>query len=336
MEAHQLPQNVTSFQFKLVGNMTLKQFLYLASGLTIAYLSFVFLASPIPILAWPIIITSALLGVAFAFLPVADRPLDKWLKAYLKAVYSPTKMVWIKDNKTYLENPLFNQRLAFLGISSSSQQVITPKLAQPAVVTPPQPKGPEPLPTSNELAKTVELARQAQVLQNQIVATERQLSQFKSAPASTPGSSEQINQILGNLQKLVNEASEIKQRLATVTHAPTEVRQRAQVKVVSAPPPKTTQLTLTTFPNVINGIVTDAESNYLDGVVVVIYNKEGLPVRALKTNKLGQFSGSTPLPNGIYRVELEKENLVFDVLQIELKGSVLLPINIAAKRLVGA
>ena len=45
MDAHPIPQNVTSFQFKLVGEMTLKQFLYLATGMVIAYIFFVFLAS---------------------------------------------------------------------------------------------------------------------------------------------------------------------------------------------------------------------------------------------------------------------------------------------------
>jgi len=66
--------------------------------------------------------------------------------------------------------------------------------------------------------------------------------------------------------------------------------------------------------------------------VVVIYDKEGLPVRALKTNKLGQFTGSTPLPNGTYTIELEKDSFNFDVLQIELTGPVLPPLQIVAKQ----
>ena len=65
--------------------------------------------------------------------------------------------------------------------------------------------------------------------------------------------------------------------------------------------------------------------------MAVIYDKEGLPVRALKTNKLGQFTGSTPLPNGVYTLELEKDNFTFDVLQIELTGQVLPPLLITAK-----
>jgi hypothetical protein len=82
---------------------------------------------------------------------------------------------------------------------------------------------------------------------------------------------------------------------------------------------------------VINGIVTDALNNYLDGVIVVAHDKEGFPVRALKSNKLGQFIAATPLPNGTYTLNLEKGNLVFDVLKVELDGSVLPPLRVSAK-----
>ncbi|MBU1032130.1 PrgI family protein, partial [Patescibacteria group bacterium] len=91
MEPHPIPQNVTYFQFKLIGDMTLKQFLYLATGCGIAYVLLVFFVSDFPVIAWPLIIISAGLGASFAFLPIASRPLDYWLAAFLKAIYSPTK-----------------------------------------------------------------------------------------------------------------------------------------------------------------------------------------------------------------------------------------------------
>src|SRR3989344_2149262 len=104
---HPIPQNVTSFQFKLIGDMTLKQFTYLATGSAGAYLLFVFFAHDFPLVAWPLIIVFAILGVAFAFLPIGSRPLDHWLKAFLRAIYSPTKRVWGKNGKTFKEDPLY-------------------------------------------------------------------------------------------------------------------------------------------------------------------------------------------------------------------------------------
>ncbi len=361
MEAHPVPQNVTSFEFRLIGDMTLKQFAYLAIGAGIAYLFFVFLAIPAPLLAWPVIVISSFLGVAFAFIPLAGRPLDHWTKAFLKAIYSPTQRSWQKSGKIFKSNPLFNQRLN-LFLSSQFPQPAPVNLShlsaarapipytqprpapapipQPAVQKPPPPP-PQPnttMPTPKELEDSVNLAKEAQSLQVKILESQRELSRIKQ-DTKQPGSdikiqTEQFNDVLENLQQLMSEAQETKKELASVTKEPLAPLTPVKVQVVSLPPQKQTQLTLTTFPNVINGIVVDSQGNYLDGVVVVIHDKDGLPVRALKSNKLGQFTGATPLPNGTYNIELEKDNLIFDILQIQLEGKVLPPIKIAAKRAI--
>lgn len=335
MEAHPIPQNVTTFEFKLVGDMTLKQFTYLASGLSLAYLVFVFLAVPFPFLAWPLIAIFSFLGIAFAFLPLADRPLDHWVRAYLRAVYSPTQRRWQKNSQGYWQIPLFKTRLnAFLStLTPPPQPLELPHLAAAKAPLPQPPSLPPPptLPTEEELTKTVVLAKQAQILQIKIIEAEKELAGLK-----IKFDVEQFNAVFDNLQRLYEEASRIKLELSKVAREPQKRLGEIKVKVVTPPKPKPTQLQLTSLPNVINGIVTDSEGNYLEGAVVVIHDKDGLPVRALKTNRLGQFTGSTPLPNGIYTIELEKDNLVFDVLQIELSGAVLPPLNIAAKRLVSS
>jgi hypothetical protein len=339
MDAHPVPQNVTDFQFHLIGDMTLRQFLYLAIGVGIAYVTFIVLSQPAPVIAWPIIVISSLIGVAFAFLPIADRPLDHWLKAYLKAIFSPTKRAW-KGNMASFTNRLNLFSPAMNSIdSNTTRNVPAQPTIQPASTTqvnatkPPTSTQPQNLPTPEELNKTVELAHKAQELQVEIIKSERELNQIKTQVATTGSDpknyTQEFNGVFNNLQKLVTEAQSIKQQLSVVTNEPLKP---ADVKIVIPPKPKPTQLVLTTFPNVINGIITDAVNNYLEGVVVVIHDKDRLPVRALKTNKLGQFTGSTPLPNGTYTIELEKEGLVFDILQIELTGKVLPPLTIAAKR----
>lgn len=359
MEAHPVPQNVTSFEFRLIGDMTLKQFVYLAAGAGTAYLFFVFLAVPAPFLAWPVIVISTFLGVAFAFIPIAGRPLDHWTSAFLKVIYSPTKRIWVKGGKNYTSEVLFPQRLnLFLanyglaqGASLDFQQLSaarapipytpppTPTVAiefQPQInQTTPQKK--EELPSSQELEQTVELAKEAQALQVKILESQRELGRIKQ-DSKHPGAdmqttTKEFTNVFKNLQTLVGEAEHIKKELATVTQEP-EPLAPVKVQVVTPPKQKQTRLTLTTFPNVINGIIVDSQNNYLEGVVVVIHDKDGLPVRALKTNKLGQFTGSTPLLNGTYTIELEKENLSFDILQIQLEGKVLPPLNISAKKAI--
>ncbi len=343
MEPHPIPQNVTTFQFHLVGDMTLKQFLYLAAGSSIAYLLFLFLAPKYPLIGWPLVAISALLGVAFAFLPIESRPLDHWLAAFLKAVYSPTKRVWKKNGQTYKDDPLFNSR--YVTYLSSLQPVQLPATALAETGRPKtESTAPLPdLPTTDELKKTVDLARQAQNLQIKIIQNERTLNQIKSEanqPRPIPVDySQQVNKIITDLQTLVNQASQIRQQLDAVSKpeqinpatAVPPAHLKEKIKVVIPAKPKQTQVALTSFPNIINGIVKSKSGGYLEGTVAVIYDKEGLPVRALKTNKLGQFTGSTPLPNGTYTLELEKENFTFDVLQIELNGQVLPPLLIIAK-----
>ncbi|MBI2018229.1 PrgI family protein [Candidatus Daviesbacteria bacterium] len=342
MESHPIPQNVTTFQFHLVGDMTLKQFIYLATGSGLAYFVFIFFVADYPYFAWPLILTAAGLGTAFAFLPINSRPLDYWTAAFLKAIYSPTKRVWKKNNKSYQEDPTFNSRLFtyLAGLQPIQQQPVPPVYNPPHVAKSVTAEAP-PLPTPEQLGKTVDLARQAQNLQMKIIQTERTLNQIKTAaqsPTQIPVDyTQQVNTVLSDLQNLVTQASQIKQQIEFVHQPeptntlPLPIAPRPKVTVIVPTKAKVTQVALTTFPNVINGIVKDANANYLEGVVVVIYDKEGLPVRALKTNKLGQFTGSTPLPNSIYTVELEKDGFAFDVLQVELTGTTLPPLTITAK-----
>ena len=350
MEAHPVPQNITSFEFRLIGDMTLKQFIYLVIGAGTAYLFFVFLAVPAPFLAWPVIVISSFLGVAYAFIPIAGRPLDHWSSAFLKTIYSPTKRIWIKNNITYKLYPIYNQRLNLYSAGSNIESLDIGQLSAaraPIPYTPPPtpqiqiypdlPKKKEDFPSSQELEKTVELAKEAQSLQVKILESQRELGRIKQ-DTKQPGvdiktSTREFSNVFDNLQTLVHEAEEIKKELSTVTQAP-EPLAPVKVQVIIPPQQKQTRLTLTTFPNVINGIIVDSQNNYLEGVVVVIHDKDGLPVRALKTNKLGQFTGSTPLPNGVYTIELEKENLSFDILQIQLEGKVLPPLNISAKKIL--
>ena len=94
MQDHPVPQNVTSYQFRLVGNMTLKQFLELGIGLFLAYV--VYLTNLYFFIKWPLVLLSILLGVGLAWFPVEERPLDQWIISFLKAIYRPTRFTWKK------------------------------------------------------------------------------------------------------------------------------------------------------------------------------------------------------------------------------------------------
>ena len=70
----------------------------------------------------------------------------------------------------------------------------------------------------------------------------------------------------------------------------------------------------------------------LPNLIVTVKDKDGVPVRALKSNKLGQFAASTPLTNGIYIIEVEdpKQAFQFNRIEVGLSGTILPPLEISA------
>lgn len=96
MEQHPVPRNISGFQFHLIGDMTLRQFGYLVAGAALAFV--VYKISPFPaIIKFPFAGIFAFAGVAFAFLPIQERPLDRWVVAFIKSIYSPTQYLWQKE-----------------------------------------------------------------------------------------------------------------------------------------------------------------------------------------------------------------------------------------------
>ncbi len=128
MEQHPVPRNISGFQFHLIGDMTLRQFGYLAVGIGGAY--FIFKFAPFPsIISFPFAGIVGLVGFAFAFLPIQERPLDKWLVAFIKSITSPTQYLWIKNNPPpdVLTRPIVvGQRV----ISQSTPHIVAHREAQ--------------------------------------------------------------------------------------------------------------------------------------------------------------------------------------------------------------
>lgn len=104
MENHPIPQDVTGFQFKLIGNMTVKQFAYLVTGVVLAW---VMLQMPIYfIIKFPIASFFAVLGISLAYLPIEGRPLDVMMSHFVKALISPTQFTYQKTGgRLYFPNP---------------------------------------------------------------------------------------------------------------------------------------------------------------------------------------------------------------------------------------
>ncbi len=291
MEQHPIPQQISSYEFRLVGSMTLRQFFKLAGGVIIA---FIFYASHLPFfLKWPGALASVGLGISLAFIPINERPLEVYIIAFLRSVFNPTIYLWQKQTnqidlletsfraqeqeETEEEPPLPSkapQLEEFLASLPSSQQPAS------ASVAPPAPPPPSPTPTS----------------------TPTQTSPL--IPSSHPN------------------RNPPPEPLASSKAPPSAVQ--AEFGQIPLPePPKTA--------NIIVGMVTDAQGKIVEDAIVEIQDNQGNPVRALRTNRLGQFQTATPLANGDYLILTEKEGHQFDILKVKAEGKVIPPIRIRAK-----
>lgn len=109
MDNHPIPQDVTGFQFKLIGNMTIKQFAYLATGIV---LSWVFLQLPISFLIKiPLCSFFAILGIGLAYVPVSGRPMDLMIGNFIKALVRPTQFVYEKSGTTLFPKVAFTTKI---------------------------------------------------------------------------------------------------------------------------------------------------------------------------------------------------------------------------------
>ncbi len=443
MKQHPVPQNVTTFQFRLIGDMTIKQFGYLAGGAILAY---IFYKLPLPFFfTWPLAITSAVGGFGFAFIPIEERPMDVWVFAFIKSVYSPTLFVWSRTQPAppsttksssgpaappnravppaasravqspSLALPKKSTADALQGIFRQAPKQTAPPAQsgrptappqQPARILPKQPDffsslfgslfpkkkprqsvhqegqddssssaTPTPSITGRHLdlstppavgampPETVkqaadEVQKKEEQLESKLHDLQKELQSKTVEQSRIVELQKQLTEVLAERERMEAELVKLRQQMeaqAAPTAAPVAVApsphsvaaqgQPAHVAFPATPKQPTIKVItpetavkaglprLTTFPNVVTGIIKDSEHNFLPGVLVTVRDKDGVPLRALKTNRLGQFAASTPLPNGTYFVEIEdpRGRFTFDRVQITLNGSVVPALEIVAK-----
>lgn len=112
---HAVPQNIMDVEFKLIGDLTLRQFAYLLVFGATAYFSFIGIVG---LFKWPIVIISVMLGLGLAFVPIQDRGLDEWIVNFIRAVYSPTLRIWRKE-------PIIPSAFLYENINVVKQELIT-------------------------------------------------------------------------------------------------------------------------------------------------------------------------------------------------------------------
>lgn len=297
MQQHPIPQQISSYEFRLVGDMTLKQFAKLALGLILAFLIF---KSGLPIyFRLPLSFSVGLLGVASAFLPIHDRPFEVWVINFFKRVYSPTIFIWKKQEKDYV----------FATITASSP---VPKAKMVHVE--------DKYGRLDEYAGTfpqdVSSSPQIKPLteKSPLVAQQVDVKERSTAPVFGADKDDEMS-------------SETMGKIEEALRGPKYTGNYMQPEYERTPMPA-----VPTIPNIVNGIVLNEKEGGIEGGIVEIQDIGGNPIRAMRTNSLGQFQTATPLVEGDYLIIVDKEPYQFDIIKLKIKGDIVLPIKIQAKR----
>ncbi|RJQ38431.1 hypothetical protein C4559_01430 [Candidatus Microgenomates bacterium] len=376
MENHPIPQDVTSFQFKLIGNMTIKQFAYLAIG---AVLAWIFFSLPLTaLIKFPLAFMFALSGAALAFVPIEGRPMDTMISLFAKALFSSDQYVYqkiggnlfpqinmavkhdqykqepghskeklqafLKTVQATPKNSLDEKEMVFFeSISSiiSGNQAPTPAPA-PTVHQPIS----KPLMTAQDIEKQKEepqdkkevennLEKEAQIIKKELEEAKAEENVKKGEEKTITHQKveeleKQLNEVQFQRERLENELLTLqrkiedqKQNIFVPIDAPKQETQH--VRKIPQGMGKSVGLPIAPdTPNLIIGIVKDPRGNVLPNILVEIKDKEQNPVRAFKTNGLGQFASATPLLNGVYTVWFEDQNGKnrFDPIEITIAGEI--------------
>lgn len=415
MDNHPIPQDVTGFQFRLIGDMTIKQFAYVAVG---AILAFVMFAVPAPILLkLPFVILFAGTGVALAFLPLEGRPMDVMLGNFFKALFNPEQYMYQKTGGIFLSNihsPTKTTQAAQTPTAPSSEKLsmylsslhaqhadklddreskflnsvssiftnptvqlqpipaLTPSPQAPYVPPAPLPEPPQktpekitetptpvaplpptpppvaaaqpspvqappPAPTTTAEPAPAAVVQQV-IVPTPVAAITQPVPAVQHTPTEPPPSLSEIEHaavpspVTGVKQAPIGQEGSQAAAQAAIDAMPLPMQQPNKPGFFSNTALKREKLPTPEFPNLITGIVLDPRGNVLPNILIEIKDTENNPVRAFKTNKLGQFASATPLPNGTFTVEFEDPKGLHSFSQVPLQtsGAALEPLEIVS------
>jgi len=98
MEQHAVPRQITTFEFKLIGFLTIKQFVYLLVFSGFAVLTYFLLSALKP---FNIVVAVLIMAVGgfFALFKYNEREIDVWIKNLLTSLLAPSQYYYMKRNE---------------------------------------------------------------------------------------------------------------------------------------------------------------------------------------------------------------------------------------------
>lgn len=306
MEQHAVPRQVTTFEFKLIGFLSVKQFVYLMifSGLTaIAY----YLIA-IPYINFVSASLVAAAGALLTFYRYNDRPLDMWIKNLFISLMEPSQYNYHKNN----EPPDYLKGI-FISDATTAQTHVDAhnKLSKYLAQT----------------GQTPETNTEKEMI-TQLIHTGVKAGKIHEAP------SEHFTQLEPTIPTEASKEAEA-DLLGTLPGAPQTTTSTTQAQTTHKQDGVTTQSKPVAHAY-LSGLVKNSKGEPLPQIMVYINTPSGELVRILKTNPHGVFATFHPLANGQYNI-VPKDlggTYFFDTMNINVNGDALSPIDIYSKELI--
>jgi hypothetical protein len=343
MENHPIPQDVTGFKFKLIGSVTVKQFLYILGGGILAAVTFILPISVI--IRLPFALLFGGVGAALAFLPIEGRPMDIMIKNFIKALPAENQYIFRKRGAEAIIAELFTppvvtkKAVATLPTNSArdSKRELLYKTLKVSPSYQPDAKEQEVLTNINSyFNESSHSASPSQVNADAVPEKSPSLQIVKPPTSVTP--KETITPTPAPAIKAVETTPPVAEKIEEMINVKPDPVPVQPIKTTKATPIKPdAQLkggfpSLPDTPNIVMGIIKDPRGKVLPNILVEIMDMQNIPVRAFKTNALGQFAAATPLANGEYSIILDdpKKTNEFPPIKISLTGDIFQPIEIVS------
>lgn len=298
VEGHPIPQDITGFQFRIIGDLTIKQFAYLALSLILGWL---LITIPLPLLIKiPFAILVVGTGILFAFIPIQGRSADTMVMLFIRALFNANEYTYQKQQLSQPQLPM--QQASTTQAETTATTPMNPLPATLPVAAQDQPPSSSDHPAVHESGESLEKQLQdsqqeKQRLEEQLLLLQQQLQQKQQTTTASP----------------------ITAKLPPQTPLSAGVVKNANGTPVSPD-----------VPNLILGVVKDSRGNILPNILIEVKDKDDNPVRAFKTNPQGQFASATPLLNGTYIISFEdpKKQQQFDTIEITADGTIIPPLEV--------
>ena len=314
MENHPIPQDITGFKFRLIGSITVKQFLYLLGSGAIAL---VFYLLPMPIFAKiPLMLISAGVGLSLAFVPIDGRPMDKMLMNFIRIIPAENQYIYRKLGAEMLFFS-FNAPVKALDLSSkqggseASKKALLFNQLSRSYFKPDKDEQEKVSAISNlfQEGKALHQGFTARVTSADEVKKETEQPSLSSVVHLPTVKFEGAAKLHAPIIESAK-AEPVPAPVKTVQTTQSEPVQKATPlkpvqTVAQAVPQAATSQSGIYMPNVLQGVVKDPRGKPLPHVIVEILDSKKTPLRTFRTDQNGSFAAATPLPSGTYIIHCE-------------------------------